>query len=112
MKPLKPTAETVTWAVCPAVSKIGRLDPIREKSAGLVVVVIDCNCEPEVAVTVMLIGPGVAEAFAWIATVCVAVLGVRVNVAGVAATPAGRPERAILTELENPFAGTIEIEMV
>jgi hypothetical protein len=77
-----------------------------------VLVVIDCDSEPEVPVTTRLMGPGDTPAFAWIATVCAVAPGVTANVLGVAVTPAGSPERTTLTALENPFAGTTEMEMV
>jgi hypothetical protein len=75
-------------------------------------VVIDCDREPEVAVTTKATGPGVMSALAVITTVCDKVAEARVKVAGLAETPAGNPERTTLTALENPFAGATEMEMV
>jgi hypothetical protein len=129
VKPLKAAAETLICVVDPAVKLSAEPGPERAKSAWLVAPVAVWVMEPEVADTVKVIGPGVTFPLAVIVTacdgselltkdaarttsLCPEEPGVSVKVAGVAATPEGRPAIEKFTGLEKPLLGLTEIEMV
>jgi len=112
VKPLAGTALTpICWAEPPAARVMVAGDAVREKSgaggAGETVAAITAEwlSVPEVPVSVML--KLAAEAVESAARVRLfAVPGVRVKVAGFAATPAGRPLTATVTMAAKPLAGT------
>lgn len=110
----------------PAVRESAGFGTASAKSACPVGVTAVCVIDPEVAVTVIATRAAVTCGLAVIVTVCEVSVelpasftasdedaaGVRVNVAGDAETPAGKPESVKLTGLEKPFAPVTEMEMV
>src|SRR5216683_828400 len=115
VNPLTATAETaVCWPGAPVASaRLVGLRLSRKSGAGatvtLSVKLAVCEREPDVPVNVMVLGPADAVPSAVIVTVC-GVPGVSLSDAGVAVTPAGRPEMTTDTGALKPLIAVVVAE--